>query len=212
MQRDAVDKLEAALLKRPDDPDLLYYLEPGARASVEAGVRPAARRRSPDSAREQTAGGGSGPRREIAAGGGEATSARRWPCGPICADVAFRARRDVLRNAGDYEHAEAEFRAEARLAPGSAAAAYKLGVVLLNRGQVRDAISELKRANSLQPDMPETLLELGKALRFRRSGKAEKYLQQVLKLEPSGNWPSRRIFNLRRSTASWAAPPTPIVK
>src|SRR5689334_4198487 len=64
----------------------------------------------------------------------------------------------------DYEKAEVEFGTEVGLAPGSAAAAYKLGVVLLNRGRVSEAISELRRANTLQPDMPETLLELGKAL------------------------------------------------
>ena len=41
--------------------------------------------------------------------------------------------------------------------------AFKLGIVLMNRGEVRGALAEFERANALQPDMPETLVELGKA-------------------------------------------------
>ena len=55
---------------------------------------------------------------------------------------------------------------------------------MLNRGRVAEAIAELRRANTLQADMPETLLELGKALNNSGDAKsAEPYLQQVLKME-----------------------------
>src|SRR4030095_2936441 len=70
---------------------------------------------------------------------------------------------EMYLESGDYPKAESEFREEARLAPGFAPAAHKWGVVLMNRGETRAAIAELRRADALQPDMPETLLELGKA-------------------------------------------------
>jgi len=93
---------------------------------------------------------------------------------------------ELALGAGDYENAAREFREETRLAPGSAVAAYKLGVVSLSRGQTREAIAELKRADSLQLDMPETLLELGKAMAAAgEPAQAEKPLRKVLELEPA---------------------------
>src|SRR6202035_3997795 len=84
------------------------------------------------------------------------------PLRPDLRRVHF-ALGEMYLGSGDYENAEREFRQEAQQAPGSASAAFKLGVVLMNRGEVRSGLAELQRANALQPDMPETLLELGKA-------------------------------------------------
>jgi tetratricopeptide (TPR) repeat protein len=91
---------------------------------------------------------------------------------------------DLLLKAGDYEKAEAEFRAELHLTPGSAAACYKLGLVLANRGLTNESLMQLRRANELAPNMPETLLELGKALAAAGDVKSsESVLRQVLAAE-----------------------------
>ena len=52
--------------------------------------------------------------------------------------------------------AENEFRAEAQLVPGSATAAFKLGSVLLHRGQLAAAISEFAAQTNSNPDAGDT--------------------------------------------------------
>jgi cytochrome c-type biogenesis protein CcmH/NrfG len=54
----------------------------------------------------------------------------------------------------------------------------------MNRGETRAAVAELRRANGLQPDMPETLLELGKAtVASGETDTAEKLFRRVLDQE-----------------------------
>jgi tetratricopeptide (TPR) repeat protein len=104
---------------------------------------------------------------------------------------------ELYLGSGDYDSAEREFREEAQLAPGSAPAAFKLGIVLLNRGETRAAVAELQRANALQPDMPETLLELGKATTaVGEVAKAEKLFRRVLDLEQSSSLAESAHFQL----------------
>jgi Flp pilus assembly protein TadD len=94
-------------------------------------------------------------------------------------------------------NAEREFRDEIGLSPGSAEAARKLGFVLLNRGEVASALMELSRANSLQPDVPETLLELGKAqLASGDLSAAEKSFRQVLAQEQTSSLAEAAHFQL----------------
>ncbi|MGH9845665.1 MAG: tetratricopeptide repeat protein [Blastocatellia bacterium] len=190
--REAIDRLESALLKRPDDPDLLYYLSQAhGRLSKQLFDRLAA---------------GQSPRKDQMLGEAQAAAGNR-----DAAEKHFRAalekRADLhgvhlalgelALGAGDYENAAREFREETRLAPGSAVAAYKLGVVLLNRGQTREAITELERAGSLQADMPETLLELGKALvAANEPARAEKTLRKVVELEPASALAETAHFQL----------------
>ena len=64
---------------------------------------------------------------------------------------------------GDLDGAEGEFRAEVRLRPGDAEAAWRLGLVLLKKGQTKEGLAELQQSDKLKPNMLETLLELGKA-------------------------------------------------
>jgi len=100
-------------------------------------------------------------------------------------------------DSGDYEKAEREFREEARLAPGFAPAAHKLGVVLMNRGETRAAAAELRRADALQPDMPETLLELGRAIAASgETDSAEKLFRRVLEQEQSSSLAESAHFQL----------------
>jgi tetratricopeptide (TPR) repeat protein len=179
--RDAVDRLEASLEKRPGDPDLLYYLSQ-AHARLSNQVADRLLETSPDSPRAQQMLG------EAMAAAGKRESAEKHLRAALAARSDMRgvhyALGELFLEAGDYENAETEFRAEAQLAPGSAAAAYKIGLVLLNRGGLKDAIAELTRANALQPDMPETLLELGRAMNASGAPAiAAGYLEHALKLE-----------------------------
>jgi tetratricopeptide (TPR) repeat protein len=92
---------------------------------------------------------------------------------------------------------EREFRAEARLVPGSAAAAYKLGVVLMTRGEATAALQELGRANELKSGMPETLLELGRAQASTgATAAAEKSFQQILEQETGSRLAEAAHFQL----------------
>jgi tetratricopeptide (TPR) repeat protein len=182
--REALEHLEAALLKRPGDPDLLYYLgEAHGRLAREAFER--LRETSPES-----------PRTRQMLGAASAATGNR-----VAAEQHFRAALqaradlrgvhlalgDLYFQAGDYEKAEAEFRTETKQSPGSAEAAYKLGSALLSRGHLPDAIAELKRADTLKPDMPETLVDLGRALNSAGDpASAVKYLEQAIRVEASG--------------------------
>ena len=179
--REALEQLEAALQKRVNDPDLLFYL---SRAHGELARRAfeTLRAAHPESPRTQHMLG-----EALAAGGNAAEAEKHFRAAlssrPDLRGVHF-ALGELLLAAGDYEKAEAEFRAETELSPGSAEAAWKLGSVLAHRGENAPAIEELKRANKLRPDMPETLLELGRLLNASGdAGAAQRYLHRVLELE-----------------------------
>jgi tetratricopeptide (TPR) repeat protein len=181
--RDAVDKLEAALLQRPEDPDLTYYLSHAhGRLSKDLFER---LRAQPDGATrvQQMLG-------EAAAGAGQREQAEKHFRAALAARADLRgvhlAIGQLYLAGGDYARAEPEFRAEARMAPMSAMAAYKLGLTLMNLGKAAEAITELQRAEQLQPGMPETHLALGKALAATGdlSG-AEGALQKVVQAEPA---------------------------
>lgn len=179
--REALDRLEAALEKRANDPDLLYYVGQ-AHGQLAKQAFDALRAANPDAPRTHQAMG------EALAAMGNRTGAEAHFRAALAArpDMhgAHYALGELLVAAGDYEKAEAEFREESRLAPGSAAAAFKLGSVLANRGRTAEAIGELKRANKLRPGMPETLVELGKALNASGDAKsAERYLREALVAE-----------------------------
>jgi tetratricopeptide (TPR) repeat protein len=179
--REALDRLEASLEKRPNDPDLLYYLSQ-AHGRLARQAFETLRATNPDFPRTHQMLG------EALASSGNRTEAEKHFRSALSARPDLRgihyALGELLLQAGDYEKAEAEFRAEAQLSPGSAAAAYKLGTILANRGQNAEAIAELKRADTLRPGMPETLLELGKVLNASGDAQsAESYLKKVLALE-----------------------------
>ena len=195
--RDAVEHLEAALLKRPGDPDLLYYLGQ-AHARLSADAFASIQRNNPQSARaEQLLGEEFRTRGNLQAA--EQHFQAALVARPDLRGVHY-ALGELYVVSGDYEKAEIEFRAEMQIAPGSAAAAYKLGSVLLNRGRLADAISELRRADALQPEMPETLLELGRA--YNTAGDpaaAEKCLKQVIGQEQAGSLAQAAHFQLAQA-------------
>jgi tetratricopeptide (TPR) repeat protein len=195
--RDAVKHLEAALLERPGDPDLLYYLGQ-AHARLSADAFESIQRNHPRSARSEQLIG-----EEMRSRGNSQAAEQHFRAAlgarPDLRGIHY-ALGELYVASGDYEKAEVEFRAETQIAPGSAAAAYKLGSVLLNRGRVADAISELKQADVLQPAMLETLLELGRA--YNTSGEsaaAEKCLKQVIAQEETGSLAQAAHFQLAQA-------------
>ncbi|MCI0387416.1 MAG: tetratricopeptide repeat protein [Acidobacteria bacterium] len=191
---ESIDKLEVALEKRPGDPDLLYYLSQ-AYGRLSKQMFDLLTERSPDSARRQQMLG------EAQAVAGNRDAAEKHFRAALEKRADFHgvhlALGELYLGSGDYENAEREFREEVRLLPGSALAAYKLGAVLLNRGQVREAIAELKRANELQPEMPEILLEFGKAAAAAGEfALSEKLFRQILALEQRSELAEAAHFQL----------------
>jgi tetratricopeptide (TPR) repeat protein len=156
----AVKNLEAALAKRPNDPDLLYYL---GRASglMSKSAFDTLESAYPDSARAHQALGDS------------YAALRQVPQAEKEYREALRMRPDtpgihlslgqLYATATQWPQAETEFAAEAKLQPEDAETAYRLGNALLQEGKLKEAREQLGRADRLRPHMPEVLYALGKA-------------------------------------------------
>ncbi|MFN0104050.1 MAG: tetratricopeptide repeat protein [Bryobacteraceae bacterium] len=83
----------------------------------------------------------------------------------------------------------------------------------MNRGQTGQAVAELKRADTLAPDMPETLLELGKALALSGdAASAEKRLRRLLELEDTSPLAEAAHLQPMQIYRRLGAPPMPIAK
>ena len=104
---------------------------------------------------------------------------------------------EVYAGAFQWPKAEDEFRAQAKLQPGNAEAAYRLGEALLEEGKVHEARAELLRANSLLPDMPETLYALGKSASLENDAvEAEKEWTRLLAIEKGTALAAQAHFGL----------------
>jgi tetratricopeptide (TPR) repeat protein len=190
----AVKNLQAALAKRPNDPDLLYYL---GRASgllskqsmdtLLAGY--------PDSARAHQA---------LAE---NYYVLRQMPQAEREYKEALRLKPDtphlhlelglVYAGASQWQKAEQEFRAETRLQPGNAEASYRLGDALLQQGKAQEARVALERADHLKPEMPETLYALGKAASLSGDpAGAEKAWLKVISIEKESSIAAQAHFEL----------------
>jgi tetratricopeptide (TPR) repeat protein len=191
---EAVANLQAALAKRPNDPDLLYYL---GRASGLLSKQAFDRLEAayPDSARAHQA------------LGENLTVLKRVPEAEKEYREALKLRPDapgihlalgeLHAAAGQWLQAEEEFSAEAKLQPGDAETAYRLGSAYLETGKVREAVRELQRADQLRPAMPETLYALGKALAANGDANgAERAWKGLLSVEQQGELASQAHFGL----------------
>jgi tetratricopeptide (TPR) repeat protein len=205
--QEAVANLSDALVKRPNDPDLLYYL---GRAGGLLSKRAIDTLLSvyPDSARAHQA------------MGENYFVLRQMPQAEQEYREALRQRPDipglqlelglVYAGAAQWSKAEEAFRAEVKRQPASAEAAYRLGDALLKQGKVREARSELERADKLQPGMPETLYSLGKAASLDGDlALAEKSWTRVIALEKETSLAAQAHFGLaalyrkQGKTAEW---------
>jgi tetratricopeptide (TPR) repeat protein len=103
----------------------------------------------------------------------------------------------IQLNAGHLEEAEKEFRAETALSPGDGEAAWRLGSALLRKGRGGEALAELKRSDTLRPQMIETLFDLAKAYSMvNQTSEAEKAWLAVIGIEDSGEVAAAAHFQL----------------
>jgi tetratricopeptide (TPR) repeat protein len=191
---EAIGNLQAALQKRPNDPDLLYYLgrasgllskqsidtllatnSDSARAHQAMAENYFVLRRMPDAEREYR----------------EALRLR-----PDLPEVHL-ALGEVYAGASQWAKAEQEYRAQAELQPGNAEAAYRLGTALLEQGKLHEARAALVRADRLMPEMPETLYSLGKAASLEGdAAAAEKAWTKLLSIEKESSLAAQAHFGL----------------
>ncbi len=190
----AVENLQAALAKHPNDPDLLYYLgrASGLLSKQSIDTLLAA---YPDSARAHQA---------LAE---NYFVLRQMPQAEKEFREALRLRPDtpelhlelglVYAGSSQWAKAEEEFRAQSKLQPGNAEATYRLGSALLQQGKAREARAELERSNRLEPDMPETLYSLGKAAALAGDlAAAEKAWTKLLSIEKTDSLAAQTHFAL----------------
>ena len=191
---EAITNLQAALQKRPNDPDLLYYLgrASGLLSKQSIDTLLAA---YPDSARAQ---------QSMAE---NYFVLRQMPEAEKLYEQALQSRPNtpnlhlelgqVFAMTSRWPQAEDQFRAECKLQPGNAEAAFRLGDALLHEGKTKEARSELERADKLQPQMPETLYALGKAASLDAdTTAAEKSWLELLSIEKEGDLAAQTHFAL----------------
>jgi tetratricopeptide (TPR) repeat protein len=177
---EAVINLKNALIKHPDDPDLIYYLGKAAAAlSSESNERLLAN--FPQTARGHQVLGQT------------YYSAKMFSEAEKEYEKAIALRPDlpglhlelgeIYAASSQWTQAEEQFRSEAKLQPGNAEVAYRLGDALSQGGKMKEAAEELRRSDSLRPDMPETLYALGRALFVSDPNAAEHALDRVIAIE-----------------------------
>ncbi len=191
---EAVANLQAALAKRPNDPDLLYYL---GRASglLSKQAFDTLEAAYPDSARaHQALGENLAVLKRVPEAENEYHEAVRLR--PDAPGIHL-ALGELYAAAGQWPQAEEEFSAEAKLQPGDAETAYRLGSAYLETGKTREAVRELQRADQLRPAMPETLYALGKALAASGDANgAERAWKSLLATEKQGELAAQAHFGL----------------
>ncbi len=156
---EAVANLNAALAKRPNDPELLYYL---GRASglLSKEAFDTLESAYPESARaHQSLAENFAALRKVSEAEKEyQTALQIRPDAP----GIHLALGELYVLAGELPKAEDEFQAEAKLQPGNAEASFRLGSALLQNGKTHEAKAVLESADKLRPQMPETLLAWGR--------------------------------------------------
>ena len=177
----AIEALLAALQKKPNDPELLFYL---GKASGFLSKKSFDRliSSSHDSARAHEL------RAESYLAQQQFANAEREYRKALDLRPDLRGVHLALGllklEAGNLDEAETEFRAEVKASPGDGEAAWRLGSVLLEKGRTHEALVELERADKLRPEMVETLYDLGKASALENHpDAAEKAWLEVIRLD-----------------------------
>ncbi len=182
---EAVSKLLAADAQHPDDPELLFYLGEASSMLMER-VFTRIVTAHPDSPRALQL----QARNYLAQGRGDLAEPmfrNALKIKPDLPGVHLDLGRILQEQRGDLNAAEQEFLAEAQLRPGSAEAAWRLGSVLLKKGQPKEALAELQRSDQLRPNMLDTLLDLGKAyLMENQIEPAEKAFRRIIGIDDTG--------------------------
>jgi tetratricopeptide (TPR) repeat protein len=191
---DAIQNLQAALQKRPNDPDLLYYLGRAAgllsKQSIDTLLAA-----YPDSARaHQSMAENYFVLRQM--GEAEKHYEEALKLRPDTPNLHLELGQ-IFAMTSRWPQAEEQFRAEAKLQPGNAEAVYRLGDALLQQGKAHAARAELEHSDKLQPQMPETLYALGKAASLDGDASAaEKAWTNLLNIEKDGPLAAQAHFGL----------------
>ena len=191
---EAIQNLRAALQKRPNDPDLLYYLGRASgllsKESVDSLLAA-----YPDSARaHQSMAENYFVLRQM--GEAEKQYEQALKLRPDLPNLHLELGQ-VFAMTSRWPQAEEQFRAEAQRQPGNAEAAYRLGDALLQQGKAHAAMVELQRSDKLQPQMPETLYSLGKAASLDGDAStAEKAWTSLLAVEKESSLAAQAHFGL----------------
>ncbi len=157
---DAVSSLQAALVKTPNDPDLLFYLSEASELLSQQSLD-AMTAADPNSSRTHQVRAHS----YYVAHQFQEAEKEYLQALTLRPDVpgVHLELGEVYAADSQWTKAEEQFRAETTLQPGNAEAAYRLGDAWLQQGKAAEACKELERANLLRPDMSDTLYSLGKA-------------------------------------------------
>src|SRR6202051_4875548 len=191
---DAIQNLQAALQKRPNDPDLLYYLGRAAgllsKQSVDTLLAA-----YPDSARaHQSMAENYFVLRQM--GDAEKQYERALTLRPDTPHLHLELGQ-VFAMTSRWPQAEEQFRDESKLQPGNAEAAYRLGAALRQQSKAQEARAVLERSDKLQPQMPETLYALGKAASMEGDAStAEKDWTNLLSSAKEGSLAAQAHFGL----------------
>jgi tetratricopeptide (TPR) repeat protein len=191
---EAIANLQAALQKRPNDPDLLYYLGRASgllsKQSIDTLLTA-----YPDSPRAyQSMAENYFVLRQMAEAQKQFEHALQLR--PDTPNLHLELGQ-VFAMTSHWPEAEEQFRAECKLQPGNAEAAYRLGDAQLHEGKAREARAELERSDKLQPQMPETLYALGKANALGNDPvAAEKNWLAVLSIEKESDLAAQTHFAL----------------
>jgi tetratricopeptide (TPR) repeat protein len=191
---EAIANLNAALAKRPNDPELLYYL---GRASglLSKEAMDTLEADYPNSPRShQALAENYAALRQVPQGEKEYREALHLNPSTPGVHLEFG---QLYAAASDWPKAEIEFRAEAALQPGDAETAYSLGNALLQQGKLPEAQAALERADQLRPAMPPTLFALAKTNSLEgRTAEAETAWKKQLAAEASGPLAAQAHFAL----------------
>lgn len=199
---EAVSNLKAALVKTPNDPDLLFYLSQASEMLSQQSLD-ALTEADPNSSRTH----------QVRAHGYYVS--HQYVDAEEEYEQALTLRPDVpglhlelgevYAASSQWVKAEEQFLAETRLQPGNAEAAFRLGDACLQEGKLEEALKELERADRLRPDMSDTLYSLGKAAVLAGDAATpEPALTRVISLEKEALWRPRPITHLRAFIGSRA--------
>jgi tetratricopeptide (TPR) repeat protein len=190
----AVSNLQAALVKTPNDPDLLFYLSQASEMLSQQSLEALA-----------SAGPNSSRTHQVRAH--SYYKLHQFPEAEEEYQQALALRPDVpglhlelgevYAANSQWSRAEEQFLAETRLQPGNAEAAYRLGDTNLQEGKVQEAVEELKRSDLLRPDMSDTLYSLGRAAVLAgEMATAERALTRVVFLEKESPLAAQAHYSL----------------
>jgi tetratricopeptide (TPR) repeat protein len=191
---DAVSNLQAALVKTPNDPDLLFYLSQASEMLSQQSLD-ALTAADPNSSRAH----------QVRAHSYYVS--HQFPEAEKEYQQALTLRPDVpglhlelgevYGASSQWAKAEEQFLAETRLQPGNAEAAYRLGDSRLQEGKAEEAFKELERADLLRPDMSDTLYSLGKAAVLAGdAAAAQRALTRVIALEKESSLAAQAHYAL----------------